>query len=50
MKNHKGKIQYGVVRGGSWNDTAALASLPSRWRFMTYQGVQDVGFRVIVQP
>jgi len=50
LPEHKGKIQYGVVRGGSWNDTAALASLPSRWRFMTYQGVQDVGFRVIVQP
>ncbi len=41
---------YSVVRGGSWNDTAALTSLPSRWRYMPFQGVQDVGFRVIVQP
>jgi len=49
-KRAEGKIPYSVVRGGSWNDTAALASLPSRWRYMPFQGVQDVGFRVIVQP
>jgi len=45
----EGKIDYAVVRGGSWNDTAALASLPTRWRYMPSQPVYDVGFRVVVE-
>jgi len=46
----KGQINYVAVRGGSYNDTAAHASLSSRWRYMPEQPVNDVGFRVIVQP
>jgi formylglycine-generating enzyme required for sulfatase activity len=44
-----GKIRYKTVRGGSWNDTAAFATLASRWRYTAYQPVYDVGFRVVAR-
>ncbi|MHC4253486.1 MAG: formylglycine-generating enzyme family protein, partial [Planctomycetota bacterium] len=49
-KEAAGKIRYKTVRGGSWNDAAAFATLASRWRHTAYQPVYDVGFRVVARP
>jgi formylglycine-generating enzyme required for sulfatase activity len=37
-----------VVRGGSWNDTLRFATSASRWRYLPYKPVYDVGFRVVL--
>jgi len=36
-----------VVRGGSWNDTLRMATSASRWRYLPYKPVYNVGFRVV---
>ena len=45
-----GKVRYKTVRGGSWNDIAAFATLASRWRYTACQPVYDVAFRVVARP
>ncbi len=38
-----------VVRGGSWRDLPARAVSGARWSYRPYQGVFNVGFRVVCE-
>jgi formylglycine-generating enzyme required for sulfatase activity len=51
IENRKSAIaQRFVVRGGSWYDRPQFARSGSRMHYPAWQGVYDVGFRIVCLP
>ncbi len=46
-RNQIGGDEHRVVRGGSWRDRPAQATSAARQRYRPYQGVFNVGFRIV---
>ncbi|NQT52717.1 SUMF1/EgtB/PvdO family nonheme iron enzyme, partial [bacterium] len=50
VTRHGSRVTYPVVRGGSWYDRPRRARSSWRLAYPAWQGVYDVGFRVIAIP
>ncbi|NLE37607.1 MAG: SUMF1/EgtB/PvdO family nonheme iron enzyme, partial [Pirellulaceae bacterium] len=48
-RNDPGVHENRVVRGGSWRDRPHRASASFRLAYRPYQGVYNVGFRVVCE-